>query len=419
MYVACRDLRRLRWGSALSLLVSLTLMASACGGGDNEEVAEEPVPSSSITLPATTTPPEPEPVPGPPTTRGPAPELVVEPIGSIGSITVISGDPIYHGVLGQLAADRNVVAAAALPPAPVDDGISPLTGLAFSDPSVANRPAIVAKVDNSSRGRPQSALSQADIVYVTEIEGGTTRLAAVFHSQTPNELGPIRSGRTTDLVITGSLNTPILLWSGANSVHRELLRRANLVDQGALRRNEYYRASNRSAPYNLMASAVEMWQIAADANAGGAPPTHFEFRTDLITLPPTAVPVLTASLQYPSTAARWDWDAAAGVFRRFQNGDEYVDADGVRIGAANVLIAEVGSRFTGMIDTAGTRVNEQLFIGSGRGWVLSDGHRIEVTWTKPSLSSVATWTTADGVPVALQPGQTWVELIGADRSTFG
>lgn|GEM_PF-248269 len=417
MDIASLTSRRLRGRSTVWILALLALLAGACGGG-GDDVADDVEQTTSTTTTTTTEAPEPELPPGPPTTRGPAPELVVEPIGSMGSITVISGDPIYHGVLGQLAADRNVVPAAALPPAPVADGISPLTGLPLADPTVASRPAIVAKVDNTSKGRPQAALSQADIVYVTEIEGGATRLAAVFHAQTPDELGPIRSGRTTDLTITGSLNSPIFLWSGGNSVHRELLRRSNLVDQGALRRNEYYRASDRPGTYNLMTSAPQMWQIAADANAGGTPPTHFEFRTDKITLPPSATPVGTASLNYPSAAASWTWDQASGVFRRSQGGEEYVDAAGVRIGAANVLIAEVESRFTGMIDTAGTRVNEQLFVGAGRGWVLSDGHLIEVTWTKPSLSSVATWTTADGIPVALLPGQTWVELIGADRTSF-
>ncbi|NCG38376.1 MAG: hypothetical protein GWP48_12765 [Actinobacteria bacterium] len=44
---------------------------------------------------------------------------------------------------------------------------------------------------------------------------------------------------------------------------------------------------------------------------------------------------------------------------------------------------------------------------------------IEVTWTKPSIHSVATWTTADGVPVALSPGQTWIELAPIGSLTAG
>ena len=63
-------------------------------------------------------------------------------------------------------------------------------------------------------------------------------------------------------------------------------------------------------------------------------------------------------------------------------------------------------------------MNEQVFVGQGRGYVFTDGHVIEVVWTKPSLSSVPTWTTPDGVPVALLPGQTWIELTPAGATTF-
>ena len=50
--------------------------------------------------------------------------------------------------------------------------------------------------------------------------------------------------------------------------------------------------------------------------------------------------------------------------------------------------------------------------------IFTDGHVVEVVWTKPSLSSVPTLTTPDGVPVALMPGQTWVELTPPGSTSF-
>ena len=73
------------------------------------------------------------------------------------------------------------------------------------------------------------------------------------------------------------------------------------------------------------------------------------------------------------------WDEALGVYRRSQNGTPHVDADELEIRPVNVVVAEVGSINTGMIDTAGSSVGEQQFIGSGRGWVFTDGQVIEVT----------------------------------------
>ena len=72
-----------------------------------------------------------------------------------------------------------VRAPAALPPAPASDGIAPLTGLPM-DSSLSSRPAVLVKIDNTSKGRPQEALGQADLVYEEMIEGGFTRLAAVL-----------------------------------------------------------------------------------------------------------------------------------------------------------------------------------------------------------------------------------------------
>lgn len=413
---------------ALFAILALALIAAACGGGGDEDSADEtPDDESSAAVDsgddedddaddATTTTVDSS--LSPPTTRGPAPELEVEPIGTPGAITVLSGEPAYLGVVGQIDADRNIVAAAALPPAELAAGVAPLTGLPLDDSSLAERPAIVAKIDNTDRGRPQEALSQADIVFETEIEGGFTRLAAVWHSQTPEELGPVRSGRTTDIGVFSSFNTPIFVWSGANRVHSSLIRNYDMVNLGAATRNEYYRSPDRPGTYDLMTDPSVLWGIAAEDGDGGVPPVHFEYRDDTVGLPTAATPVADVRIDYASVGIDWTWDATEGGFVRTQSGEPHVDADDVQIVATNVLVAEVNRTSTGMVDTVGSAVNEQVFVGAGRGWVFTDGHAVEVVWTKPSLSSVATWTTPDGVPVALLPGQTWVELVPPGGTTF-
>ncbi len=416
------------WTRALVLLLALALVASACGGGGDDDDGGSAAGDGTTTTAApgdgddvddTDSTSTTAPALVPPTTRGPAPTLEVVPIDGLGSIGVLSGEPAYRGVVGQLDADRNIVGATALPPADLPAGIAPLTGLPLDDASAATRPAIVGKIDNTDRGRPQEALSQADIVFETEIEGGFTRLAAVWHSRTPEVLGPVRSGRTTDIGVFSSFNTPIFVWSGANRVHSALIRRYDMVNLGAATRNEYFRDPERPGTYDLMTDPSVLWGIAEADGSGGVPPVHFEYRDDTVGLPPSAVPVTDVRIDYASVGIDWTWDATAGGFVRTQGGTPHVDADEVPIVAANVLVAEVNRSATGMVDTAGSAVNEQVFVGAGRGYVFTDGHVVEVIWTKPSLSSVPTWTTPDGVPVALVPGQTWVELTPPGATTFG
>ena len=330
---------------------------------------------------------------------------------------MLPGEPAYRGVLGQVDIDRNIVAPVALPPAPAADGIAPLTGLPLAEAGVADRPAVLVKIDNTSRGRPQEALDRADLVYEEMIEGGFTRLAVVFHTDAPL-MGPIRSGRTTDIALIGSLDEPVFAWSGANLVHAALLRRQPMVDLGAQSRSEYFRSPDRPGTYDLMSEAQTLLDVAAERGDGGAPPPHFEYRDETIGLPPTAEPASTVTVSFPSVTATWDWDDDLAGWVRTQGSSEHVDAQGRRVVAANVVVAEVRQVATGSVDTAGSTVFEQQFLGSGRGWVFSDGHAVEVTWTKPSLRSVATWTTPDGVPVALMPGTTWVELAPEGATTL-
>jgi hypothetical protein len=88
------------------------------------------------------------------------------------------------------------------------------------------------------------------------------------------------------------------------------------------------------------------------------------------------------------------------------------------VAAANVIVAFVEHVKSGSTDLAGSPVYEELFIGQGDALVFTDGHVIEATWTKASLRSVPTYTTADDVPIELTPGLTWVVLAPLDSAEY-
>ena len=71
-----------------------------------------------------------------------------------------------------------------------------------------------------------------------------------------------------------------------------------------------------------------------------------------------------------------------------------------------VQIADAGYR-----DVAGTPVPTSVVVGTGRVQLLRDGKVITGTWSKPSRGDVTQFTTADGTPLLLHPGRTWVELV--------
>src|SRR6478735_2902184 len=157
--------------------------------------------------------------------------------------------------------------------------VMPLTGLPITDPAVAQRQALVVKIDNHPDARPQSGLGVADLVYEENVEK-LTRFAAVFQSTTPDPVGPIRSGRTQDVMLLGSLNKPIFAWSGGNAAVTQAINGSDFfvvrVDANQFAGLDgVYRAKDRQSPHNLYASGSKLFSLSPDG--AEPPPQQFQY----------------------------------------------------------------------------------------------------------------------------------------------
>lgn len=282
--------------------------------------------------------------------------------------------------------------------------MAPLTGLS-SDAARLDRPALVVKIDNAPAARPQSGLAAADIVVEEMVEGGTTRFAAVLHSQDAAAVGPVRSFRSTDIGIMLRFGRPAFAWSGANAVFAGLLADTPVIDRGSAVTSGYWRSTGRRAPHNLYSSSASLWA----GLEGGSPPTAFSFRRLVDEV--DGEPVDEFAVDYGNTVVRWRWDGSA--FVRY-HGSNVHNADGGPVTADNVIVQVVDYVPTGLADSSGSAVLEGVGVGTGRAIVLTDGHRIEATWTRPSLGEVTTYTDGAGNHVALTPGRTWILLVPPD-----
>lgn len=295
--------------------------------------------------------------------------------------------------------------------------LQPLTGLPHGgDPAILARPALVAKIDNADGpnplARPQAGLNQADVVFEERVEGSVTRLAAVFHSQDADPVGPIRSFRTTDLEIVSLLNFPLFAWSGANEAFAGLARGGPLVDVGFDAATEaYVRDRDRRAPHNLMTSTPALRQRTP---AGAGPPAAlFSYRaagTPLAGGRPVGDVLVSYGRGGGASPVNYRTDGATGTFRRFQRDTPHLDAAGVQVQVENVVIQHVEYRPTGVSDAGGNPVPEAQLLGSGPVWVLSGGAIVEGTWSRASSAERTALVDAAGAPIALAPGRTWVAL---------
>lgn len=346
-------------------------------------------------LPTTTTTTE------PPTTKAPATTAATSSPGKPAVTQPTGGakppSSLYQGVLGTYTLDQ-VLASSPVAKPTAAAGSFPLTGLAGSSP---NRPAIVVKVDNASRARPQSGLNKADLVIEEEVEFGITRFAAVFHTN-DSTVGPVRSGRSTDISFLNALGTPGLVYSGANSVIDQLLlNQANVSNFSAARSSGYWRSSSRPAPNNLYTKTSSFSGVAP----GGPPPAQFHYRP-AGTPSSQGVESTVFGVHYPANKVRWEWNGSAWV--RSQAGRAHT-TDGERVSAANVVVVAVGSVATGLFDSTGATVPEYVFAGEGPAAVFTNGRRVDGTWTRPTLRDPAILH-VNGQPITLTPGRTWIQV---------
>jgi hypothetical protein len=281
---------------------------------------------------------------------------------------------------------------------------------------VPQRAALGVKIDNTEPGRPQTGLAQADVVFEEMVEGGLTRLLAVFHSQDPESLGPVRSARSTDLFILAELGRPLFAWSGANPTFAAAVEAADLLDVGVgATPDGYRREPDRPAPYNLYAASDLLREAVADDDASIPPPAIFSYRAAGTALAGPGVEPVTGFRTTGSGALSieiaWEWDAASASWLREQDGTPHVDRDGERVRAANVIVRITPYRDSGVRDSVGAVVPEAEAIGEGDAWLLSDGQVQRGRWLKPSPDAPTAYVDTTGAPLRLTPGQTWVEVL--------
>ena len=283
---------------------------------------------------------------------------------------------------------------------------APLTGVVVADPSTLARPSLAAKIDNHPDARPQIGLEATDFVFEELVEGGLTRYVAVWHSNLPAEIGPIRSIRPMDPDIISPLRG-MVAYSGGQLRFVEMMRNTDVYNaiHGQRDADPYmYRGKNAPAPHNVLVRAQELVGQHLDL----APPQqHFSF-ADSAAAASAAVdgtPVAGINLKFGSSShPSWVWDAASGRWLRSQSGAVDTDAAGVQLSAANVVIVRVPV-------SSGLGVPKTELIGSGEAWVLSGGKALHATWSKGDRSAIIRLVDDTGAVVKLAPGNSWIELV--------
>lgn len=286
--------------------------------------------------------------------------------------------------------------------------VAPLTGLPV-ETSILQRRAWAVVVENFPTVRPQFGLSQADIVFESPTEGGITRFLAIYQSQMPDKVGPIRSARSffNDWARAYS---PYYSHSGGSTKALNQLSQGygNIFDVNEFYNGSAYsRDSGLDAPHNLFTSADKFLSYVKSKDKSGNTPTvpAMSF-TDQ---PIGSSTVQKITIPYKPEEYEVTYKYNDGYYERQLIGQTQTDANTT----SPLRISNVVILFTDVTPIPGDSLKrvDLRTLGQGKVMVFSNGQKYTGTWEKNNLDDAIKFLDDSDQLIPLKAGQTWISVI--------
>jgi hypothetical protein len=299
-------------------------------------------------------------------------------------------------------------------------GVSPFTGLQVDDPALLERMPAAVKISNSPIARPQSGLSQADVVIEHLAEGDITRFTAIYHSQDAERIGSVRSARLIDLEIP-VLFDAFLVYSGATGEVNRLIESSDFAERTLSDERKdpgFYRLDipERAYEHTLFTDSELLQQYAVDQGWTTPPryrgwqwsdrPPRLAQRARSITIPYSA--------EYSDVT--YQYDSTQNAYRRSMLGEPHVDdLTGEQLTADNVVVLYVNHVPTLIVEDAlGSKSVEIQLWEQGRMQLFRDGTVQEGIWLRTQREDPLLFVDEAMQPLALKPGNVWIQIVPLD-----
>ena len=274
-----------------------------------------------------------------------------------------------------------------------------------------NRQILVVKIDDTNAAHPQIGIEDADLVYVEQVEGGLTRLAAIYTSKLPPLIGPIRSARISDIELLAQFGRVGFAYSGAQSKMRPVIAEANLENLSAERNppSIYGKDPNRIGPVDMILKP-DLLLERANAN----PKIRIETATASVfafgDAPKGETNTAIAKIKWPSAKYELRWDSANEKWLIYFNEKPNMAANGEHLYADTAIIQIVSITPSIYGDKFGEITPFSKTTGSGKAVMLRDGFSYQISWQRNLETDVTTWKSEDGDVANFKPGRTWIFL---------
>jgi hypothetical protein len=306
---------------------------------------------------------------------------------------------------------------------------SPINGLLFTKSEMSelmNRRPVAVMINNHAAARPQSGVTDADIIYEALAESGITRYMGIFWSQGPAKVGPIRSARQYFLewlspydpiyIHDGCAGTDDPRTNACGNIYTYNIK--DISTTGAWRWDD----GKRYAPHNEYSSVLTAWDYAADRGWNSFPEDFesWNFKND-------------ADQNLRGDAYRykiifhtrlnnggnydviWQYDKTTNSYKRWIGGKVDIDQENnTQVTAKTVVIQE--TNLTPSYDNKGRIIIDT--IGEGNATILMDGKEIKGTWKKSNRTDRTTFYDSEKKEIEFNRGRIWISIITQTTSEF-
>lgn len=275
---------------------------------------------------------------------------------------------------------------------------------------------IAVMIDNHSDAWPQAGLNNAYMVYEIIVEGGETRLMALFKGADLEKIGPVRSSRHyfLDYAMENDAIYVHFGWSpqAQSDIEKYSINNINGISEDG---STFWRVKDKQSPHNAVTSTAKILASAKDKNykTTSSEKSVLNYVTDEVNLESgetaTTVTIPHSDLQ----TVKYEYNAQTKKYIRYARNKEQTDWDTKEPVTTKNIIITFCDNYT-LTDKENKGRQGLYNIGTFDGYYITNGKAIKIKCTKNERDEKTKYVDLEGNEIKVNDGNTFVNICPKD-----
>ena len=275
---------------------------------------------------------------------------------------------------------------------------------------------IAVMIDNHSGAWPQAGLNQAYMVYEIIVEGGETRLMALFKGVDLEKIGPVRSARHYFLDYAME-NDAIYVHFGQSPQAESDIKKYSIHDINGIAEDgtTFWRVKDKSAPHNAVTSTQKLLESAKSKNyrTTSTEESVLNYVTDEVNLEEGEVATTITIPHSDLQTVEYEYDEENKVYVRYARGEEQTDWDTDEPVTTKNIIITFCDNYT-LSDKENKGRQGLKNIGTFDGYYITNGKAIKIQCIKNERDEKTVYQDMNGKEINVNDGNTFVNICPTD-----